>query len=47
MLTNGRGGISQAEEVERGGGHDEDDTHCWKWWMWSFSVFHVPRVMSK
>lgn len=31
MLTNGSGGISEAEEVEGGGGHDEDDTHCWKW----------------
>lgn len=30
MLTNGRGGISEAEEVCVGGG-DEVDTHCWKW----------------
>lgn len=46
MLTNGRGGISEAEGVEGGGGHDEDGTHCWNWCMWSFSVFHVPGVMS-
>lgn len=26
MLTNGRGGISEAEGVGGGGGHDEDDT---------------------
>lgn len=47
MLTNGRRGISEAEKVEGGGGHDKDDTRCWKWWMWSFSVFHVLGVMSK
>lgn len=31
MLTNGKEGISGAEEVEGGGGCDEDDTHCCKW----------------